>query len=111
LELPDFIKAFPSIDLPLPADMVTTHVMKTEQGLAVFFDVHKDVELPPHSHKGQWGTVLVGQVDLTIDGATRSYHPGETYFIETGTVHAAKVYAGSKVMDIFEEPDRYSLKT
>ncbi len=111
MDLPDFIKAFPGINLPLPEDMVTTHVMRTDDGLAVFFVVHKDVELPPHSHRGQWGTVIKGQVDLTIDGQTQSHRPGDSYFIPTDVVHGAKVYAGSIVMDIFEEPDRYSLKS
>ena len=70
----------------------------------------KDVELPAHSHKGQWGTVLEGQVEITIGGETRLHGPGSSYYIPASVVHSAKAAAGAKVIDFFEEPDRYQLK-
>lgn len=110
MELPDFIKNFPALDLPFPEDMVKTRVLKSDAGLMVFFEVLKDVTLPPHSHKGQWGTVLHGEISLTIDGKTTIYHPGQSYEIPSGVVHGVTVAAGSIVMDIFEEPDRYPIR-
>jgi len=89
---------------------VTTNAMRTGNGLAVFFSVHEDIELPPHSHKAQWGTVLAGRLDLTVDGTTTTYHPGDSYFIPSGVTHAVRVAAGSRLLDVFEEPDRYPLK-
>lgn len=108
--LPDFIRAFPAIDIPLPASAVQTHVVKSESGLAVFFIFHEEVTLPPHAHKGQWGTVLKGSIEMTIDGQTRSYGPGESYSIGAGVVHSARAPAGAVVLDVFEEPDRYPLR-
>tara|TARA_R110002094_G_scaffold26830_7_gene39538 strand:- start:1374 stop:1709 length:336 start_codon:yes stop_codon:yes gene_type:complete len=110
MDLPDFIRNLHALDVPFPADIVTTHAMRSDRGLMVIFDVKQDVELAEHAHLGQWGTVLEGQLDLRIDGETRTYRPGDSYTIPSGAPHAAKVYAGSKVMDIFEEPDRYPLK-
>ncbi len=110
MPLPDFIAAFPSIDLPLPETMVTTNAMRTEHGLAVFFTIKEDTELPPHSHGAQWGTVIEGSITLTMNGETRTYGPGESYDIPAGTVHAVKVPGGSLLLDIFEENDRYALK-
>ena len=40
MDLPDFIRAFPAIDLPLPPEKVTTSAMRTADGLAVFFSIH-----------------------------------------------------------------------
>ncbi|OYX41086.1 MAG: cupin [Rhodobacterales bacterium 32-67-9] len=108
--LPDFIRGFPAIDLPVPDDAVTTNVLRSDHGLAVFFTFHKDVDLPAHAHKGQWGTVLKGSVELTIGGETRTYVPGETYTIPSGTLHAARIPAGTVVLDVFEEPDRYRVR-
>ncbi|MEE4120248.1 MAG: cupin domain-containing protein [Paracoccaceae bacterium] len=85
--------------------------MQTGQGLAVFFTFHEDVELPAHSHGAQWGTVLAGQVALTRDGEERVFHPGENYMIAAGVVHSARVAAGSVVLDVFEEADRYAIRT
>jgi len=110
MELPEFIRAFPAIDLPIPDSKLSTNVMRTDQGLAVFFTAHEDLEIPPHSHKAQWGTVLNGAVELTIGGETRTYRPGDTYSIAEGVEHGAKITKGSVVLDIFEEPDRYPIK-
>ncbi len=70
----------------------------------------KDVELPAHSHKGQWGTVLEGMVELTVSGKTKLHQAGSSYYIPTGTIHSAKVMAGTKVIEFFEESDRYKRK-
>ena len=51
-----------------------------------------------------------GQFELTIDGHTHVYLPGESYSIPAGAMHGGKIAAGSKLLDIFEEPDRYPLK-
>ncbi len=110
MPLPDFIRALPALDIPYPDDMVTTNALRSDAGLAVWFSFHKDVSLPAHSHKGQWGTVIKGAVELTIDGTTRTYRPGESYDIPSGTVHAVKIPAGTIALDVFEEPDRYRLR-
>ena len=110
MELPDMITRLPEAELPYPATAVKTSVLQSEHGQLVFFQIFQDVEIPAHSHKGQWGTVLEGEVELTIGGETRKYGPGSSYYVPAGVLHSAKAPAGSKVIDFFEEPDRYVLK-
>ncbi|MGB3312847.1 MAG: cupin domain-containing protein [Albidovulum sp.] len=110
MPIADFMRAFPSIDIPVPDDIVTTNVIRSEAGLAVFFTFHKDFDLPAHAHKGQWGTVLKGEIALTIDGTTSTFRTGESYSIPSGAVHSARIAAGTVVLDVFEEPDRYPLR-
>jgi len=110
VELPEIITRLPEADLPFPSTTVKTSVLQSEQGQLVFFQIVKDVELPAHSHKGQWGTVLEGQVEVTIRGKTRTHGPGNSYYIPAGVVHSARVPAGAKIIEFFEEPDRYRLK-
>jgi quercetin dioxygenase-like cupin family protein len=110
VELPEFIKAFPSADLPIPEEKVSSRAMKSENGLMVIFLVHEDIEIPPHAHLGQWGTVIEGQIELTTGDETRVYGPGEFYDIKAGVVHSARAPAGTKILELFEEPDRYGLK-
>jgi len=105
-----FISDFPSLDLPIPENIVTTKAIASDAGLAVFFHFHEDFELPDHSHKGQWGTVIEGQITLTIEGKTRVYGPGDDYDIPSGAIHSVKVKAGTRAVDVFEENDRYGLK-
>ena len=110
MPIADFMRRFPAIDLPVSDDIVSTNVIRSEDGLAVFFTFHKAFDLPAHAHKGQWGTVLSGEIELTIEGKTRTYRPGEAYAIPSGAVHSARIAAGTVVLDVFEEPDRYPLR-
>ena len=110
MELPAIITRLPEADLPFPSTTVKTSVLQSGQGQLVFFQILKDVELPAHSHKGQWGTVLEGQVELTAGGQTRTYGPGGAYYIPAGVVHSARVPAGTTIIEFFEEPDRYRVR-
>ena len=110
MELPEIITRLPEADLPFPSTIVKTNVLQAEQGQLVFFQILKDIELPAHSHKAQWGTVLEGQVEMTIGGETRLYGPGGAYYIPDGVVHSGKAHAGAKIIDFFEDPNRYRLK-
>ncbi|MEO1948686.1 cupin [Thioclava sediminum] len=110
MELPDFIQAFPALDLPFPEDQVRSHAIRSEAGLVVFLHFLTDFDLPPHAHKAQWGTVIEGEAELTIAGETRVYRPGDSYDIPAGAEHSARLKAGTKVIDAFEEADRYPLK-
>lgn len=110
MDLPAFIRALPQLDAPVDPEIVETRALAGPDGLGVFFIFHQDFTLPPHHHKAQWGTVLSGQLDLTIDGVTRVYRPGESYSIPSGAVHGASARAGTIAFDVFEEPDRYGLR-
>jgi len=110
MSYPDFIKAFPSIDVPFPEDVVQTAVVQSEVGLVAFFTFLKDMKLPPHSHGAQWGTVVEGQIEFTIGGATRIYNAGDSYSIPAGVEHGALIKSGTRVIDVFEEADRYAIK-
>ena len=110
MTLPAFFNAMPALDLPFPETVVSSHAVRSDAGLVVFFRFHQDCTIPPHSHGPQWGTVIAGEVALTINGQTRHYQPGDTYDIPAGTVHAVQVSAGTIAIDVFAEPDRYPLK-
>ncbi|SMX35046.1 cupin domain-containing protein [Actibacterium lipolyticum] len=110
MNFPDFMMSLPALDLPFDTETVEARVIRSDHGLAAFFIFYKDMDLPPHSHKGQWGTVLEGQIELTIGDATKTFRPGDSYNIPSGVVHSGRVPAGTKVIDVFEEPDRYPIK-
>lgn len=106
----DFITAFPSLDLPFPEDVVQSSVVRSEAGLVAFFTFLKDMELPMHAHGAQWGTVIEGEIAFTIGGETKLYRPGDSYAIPAGVEHGAMIKAGTRVIDVFEEPDRYPIQ-
>jgi quercetin dioxygenase-like cupin family protein len=110
MTLPAFIDAMPALDLPFPDSVVTSRAVRSDAGLVVFFQFHQDCRIPPHSHGPQWGTVVAGEVALTIDGQTRRTGPGGSYDIPAGVVHEVHVTAGTIAIDVFAEADRYPLR-
>ena len=110
MSLPGFFSNFDALDLPIPDHMAKTYAIRSERGLMVVFEILEDIAIPPHTHKGQWGTVLEGELHLTMNGETKVFRPGESYTIPEGAEHAAAAPAGTKLIDVFEEPDRYPLK-
>ncbi|MEM8597168.1 MAG: cupin domain-containing protein [Pseudomonadota bacterium] len=105
-----FIDALPGLELPFPEDVVQSAAVRSDAGLVVFFTFFKDMELPTHAHGAQWGTVVEGEITLTIGGETRTYKPGQSYTIPAGVEHGGQIKAGTRVVDVFEEPDRYVIK-
>ncbi|MCK0151756.1 cupin domain-containing protein [Marivita sp. S6314] len=107
---PEFIESFPALDVPFPEDVVQTNVIRSDHGLVAFFTFDKDMELPPHAHGAQWGTVIEGEIELTIGGVTKTYRPGDSYDIPAGVEHGARIKAGTRAIDVFAEADRYPVK-
>ncbi|MEM9971544.1 MAG: cupin domain-containing protein [Pseudomonadota bacterium] len=110
MEFPEFMQSLPGLDVPFPPDAVRMHAVRSEEALVVYFTVLADLDVPEHSHGPQWGAIFEGEVELTIAGATKIYRPGDTWDIPDGAPHAARIKAGSRLMDVFSEPDRYALK-
>ena len=110
MPFPDFITALPGLEVPYSTDVVQISAIRSDQGLVAFFTFLVDLELPMHAHGAQWGSVIEGEIALTIGDVTRTYRPGDSYSIPAGVQHGAQVKAGTRAIDVFEEPDRYRLR-
>jgi len=108
LSYPDFMQQFPRAAHPFPG--IEGYMVAGEKGLAVFWNFIQDTAVPPHAHGAQWGVVFSGSVDFTIDGVRRVYGPGEEFFIPDGAVHSAFIPAGTRVLDLFADRNRYAAK-
>ncbi len=76
----------------------------------IFMEFSEDVHLPEHSHESQWGVVVEGKIDLTIDGVKNTFSKGDRYFIPKNIKHSANIYAGFAAIDFFNQEDRYKEK-
>lgn len=110
MAFPAFIRAFPALDIPFPEDVVEARAIRSDAGLVVFFSFQKDFEIPEHSHKWQWGTLISGEIEMTIDGTVHTFGPGDTWDLPTGVPHSARIKAGTVAIDVFEEADRYPVR-
>ncbi len=102
---PDIITSLPSAELPIAG--VSSHLFQGERQQFIFMSFDQDVAVPEHSHEAQWGVVLDGRIELTIDGDRRVLTKGDTYFIPKHVPHSARIEKGYKDLTLFNQKDRY----
>ncbi len=105
---PQPIRNLPEANIPF--DGIKAYLSQAENHQILFMQFTEDVEVPEHSHEAQWGVVLAGKIDFTIDGVERTYSKGDSVFIPKGAKHSAKIYAGYADVSFFNEKDRYNTK-
>lgn len=105
---PEPIRNLPEADIPL--DGLKAYLSQSDNHQILFMEFDEDVEIPEHSHESQWGVVLAGRMDLTIEGLERTFTKGDRMFIPKGAQHSGKIYAGYADISFFNEQDRYKRK-
>jgi quercetin dioxygenase-like cupin family protein len=87
-------------------------ILQTEASQLVFFEFEPYAKVPEHSHDyPQWGVVIDGEMELTIDGEPLACRKGVEYVIPAGVKHFARFLSRTRVMDYFSERNRYSPKS
>ena len=107
-QFPDFIQRLPEVDVDLPG--FSGRLLQALDHQAVLMSFDADVVVPEHEHGDQWEFVVAGEVELTVDGVTRTYRPGDSVHIPAGTPHGASVKAGYRAVAFFDEPERYRVR-
>jgi quercetin dioxygenase-like cupin family protein len=102
---PDIIKNLPEADIAFKG--VRGWLLQGKDQQLVFFDIEPIGEVAEHSHGAQWGIVVEGEMDLTIDGITKTYKKGGSYFIPDGALHSAVFKKRTWVLDFFADRERY----
>ncbi len=105
---PSVFERLPEADVPIPG--VNVRLLRGPTASAIFWEATEDTQVPEHRHGDQWGVVLEGELRLTIGGRTRTCRRGDEYYIPAGTPHAAELTSGARVIDFFDDPDRYRAK-
>lgn len=81
-------------------------VLSGARAMANWVKIEPNVEVPSHRHPHeQLGTVLEGEIIMTINGETQTLRPGHCYVIAGDVEHAAVAGPeGCLVLDIFSPP-------
>ena len=98
---PDFFARLPRAEAPVPG--LETRVVDDGDCQVALFTFAEAGTVPEHTHADKWGVVVAGQMELTVDGSTRTVGPGDAYFVPAGVPHGANVEAGSRIIEIFAE--------
>lgn len=104
-KLPKFIKQHPRAKIPIKG--VDSHLIQADNQQLIFMEFEQDTIVSTHSYNAQWGIVLEGEMELTINETTRILRKGDSYSIEKDELHSAKIKKGYKDMTLFDQIDRY----
>ena len=102
---PEMIQNLPDADISFNG--VEGKLLQGKDHQVVFFGIDAIGVVAEHSHGAQWGVVFEGEMDLTIDGVTKTFKKGDHYFIPSGVMHSANFKKRTQVMDFFEDKNRY----
>ena len=105
---PGIIEDLPEADIPIKG--LYAYLLQGENQQVIFMRFNNDVEVPEHSHAAQWGVVLDGEIEMTINNIENTFKKGDTYFIPKDVPHSAKIKAGYKDLTVFNQKDRYKAK-
>jgi quercetin dioxygenase-like cupin family protein len=106
---PKVITDLPEADIPFKG--VKAWIVQTESRQLVFFEMQPDAVVPEHSHGyPQWGMLIEGGMNLTVDGKTRIIRKGDEYLIPAHAKHSVTFLAKTRVLDLFLEKTRYKSK-
>jgi quercetin dioxygenase-like cupin family protein len=106
---PKIVTKLPEADIPIEG--VRSHLFQGESQQLVFMSFENDAEVSEHSHEGQWGVVLDGEIELTIEGKKYTFKKGDTYFIPKDVKHSARIIRGYKDLTFIDQKDRYKTKS
>lgn len=104
----EFIRNLPEADLPLPG--AKGFLLGGPQAQAVFFELEAGAKIPIHTHGDQWGVVVRGEIDFTIDGVKQTRVSGDYYFVPGGAPHGGEVKQDSFIVEVFSDADRWKPK-
>ena len=106
-KFPEIISSLPGADISI--DGVRGWIAQGKEFQIVFFEIAPG-KIPAHSHSAQWGIIIEGEMTLTIEGETKRYGKGDSYYIPEGAIHYAECHTFVRALDFFAEPQRYKLK-
>lgn len=104
-QFPEVFRKLPEADVAFAG--VNVRLLQGPTACAIFLEAKEDTAVPEHSHGAQWGMVVDGEIQLTIGGEARARRKGDEYFIPAGVPHAALLKKGARVIDFFDDPNRY----
>lgn len=103
-----FIKDLPQAAIPIQG--VTGYIQGGPTTQTVFLDLPAGTHIPPHSHGEQWGIVVSGELEFTMDSETVTRTAGDSYLVTAGAEHSLTTISDCLVIEVFDVPDRWKAK-
>ena len=107
-EFPAFVYSLPEADLPYSE--LKGWLMTGGNGQVLYCESEAEILIPEHSHGEQWGCVIKGRMELTIQDRTHIYARGELFHIPSGAKHRVHIFPGFRAVQHSENVNHYFVK-
>ncbi len=85
---------------------INVYIHDNGSSQVLFFELPRDrpeVVVPTHTHDVEWGVVVEGRIDMTIDGRSEAHPAGTPHFIPAQVPHSFRFYPGTSSIHYFVE--------
>ncbi|MCW4045472.1 MAG: cupin domain-containing protein [Candidatus Bathyarchaeota archaeon] len=107
---PEVITQLPEADIQFRS--ARAWILQSAAEQLVFFEFEAGADVPTHNHSyPQWGIVVDGKMELTVNETPLICKKGDEYVIPAGAAHSARFLCKTRVIDFFSEKSRYKPKT
>jgi mannose-6-phosphate isomerase-like protein (cupin superfamily) len=107
-DFPSFVQALPEAEMSAPGHR--GWLLQGDAGQVLYHEADTEVEQPEHAHGEQWGVVLRGRIEVTIEGRIRVFTRGDVYHIPSGARHRVHLFPGFRAVDHLGGRDGYRVK-
>ena len=107
-EFPAFVKNLPQADLS--TDGLRGWILQSDNGQILFNEAEVELVVSEHQHGEQWGVVVSGKIELTINGVAQLYAQGDSYHIPADAIHSGKMFPGYRAINYFADRNRYRIR-
>ena len=98
---PEVITRLPEADIAFEG--VKAWILQADTSQLVFFEFEAGAKVPEHSHSyAQWGMVIDGKMELTVDGEPRVCEKGDEYLIPVDAKHSARFIKTNQSYGFFQ---------
>lgn len=104
----DFIKALPQADIPLEG--LSIRLVGDDNAQVGLFELEAGTVIPTHSHGPSWGIVVEGKVEITTAGEAQVLTTGDSFAVQGGVEHGAKVLEAARMIEVFSDAGRFKAK-
>lgn len=101
-------------DLPeadIPFEGIKGWILQGQTHQLAFMQTEAKARILEHSHDyAEWGTIIEGEMELTIEGKTRNCRKGDEFLIPARAKHKLIFLAKTRGIILFSEKTRYQIK-
>jgi len=105
---PEFFNTvMPKPDVPMSGLRAS---VVSDKAQIIFYEIPDGSAPPEHVNCDEWGLVITGSVSLTMNGETKTYGAGESFFIPDGVPHRLVNHPGVIGISAFADPERFPVR-